>query len=239
MATPMDEKTVGQFTPAQPSKKKQLVEVLVFLFLIFPSMVLSLLVTKQQGLTFPVVAVSTIVRDLALLSLVLYFLWSNKEPSRRIGLTNKKFFREVLIGLILYLPFFLLISLVETSLLQAGLSAPHQPLPAFLTAKGYEQYFLALVLVAVVAVCEEAIFRGYLILRFSNTIGNVLAAALLSAFIFSLGHGYEGSAGVITVGVMGFIFALVYLWRMSLVAPIVMHFIQDFIGIVLAPLFMK
>jgi membrane protease YdiL (CAAX protease family) len=59
---------------------------------------------------------------------------------------------------------------------------------------------------------------------------------LLSAGIFSLGHGYEGSAGVVTVGVMGAVFALVYLWRRSLVAPMMMHFLQDFIGIVLVPL---
>jgi membrane protease YdiL (CAAX protease family) len=54
--------------------------------------------------------------------------------------------------------------------------------------------------------------------------------------IFSLGHGYEGTAGVITVGMMGIVFAPVYMWRKSLVAPIVMHFLQDFIGIVLLPL---
>jgi hypothetical protein len=69
--------------------------------------------------------------------------------------------------------------------------------------------------------------------------GSPLAAALLSAAIFSLGHGYEGSAGVITVGVMGLVFGFVYLWRQSLVAPIVMHFLQDFIGIVLVPLLVK
>ena len=40
---------------------------------------------------------------------------------------------------------------------------------------------------------------------------------------------------VVTVGVMGLAFGLVYMWRQSLVAPIVMHFLQDFIGIVLLP----
>jgi len=64
-------------------------------------------------------------------------------------------------------------------------------------------------------------------------------AALLSAAFFSLGHGYEGSAGVITVGVMGLVFALIYLWRQSLITPMVMHFLQDFIGIVLLPLLGK
>jgi len=62
------------------------------------------------------------------------------------------------------------------------------------------------------------------------------AAILLSAVVFSLGHGYEGTAGLITVGFMGLIFALVFKWRRSLVAPMVMHFLQDFTVIVLLPL---
>jgi membrane protease YdiL (CAAX protease family) len=61
------------------------------------------------------------------------------------------------------------------------------------------------------------------------------AAVLLSAVVFALGHGYEGSLGVVTVGVMGLIFSLIYLWRQSLVVPIVLHFLQDFVAIVLAP----
>ena len=95
---------------------------------------------------------------------------------------------------------------------------------------------LAGFLVVVVAICEEVIFRGYLILRLSEVTRSTAAGVLLSAFIFSLGHGYEGSAGVVTVGVMGLIFAVVYLWRGSLIAPMVMHFLQDFIGIVLTPI---
>ena len=35
---------------------------------------------------------------------------------------------------------------------------------------------------------------------------------------------------------MGLFFALVYVWRGSLIAPIIMHFLQDFIGIVVLPL---
>jgi membrane protease YdiL (CAAX protease family) len=95
---------------------------------------------------------------------------------------------------------------------------------------------LAVVLVAVVAVAEETIFRGYLLLRFRTVLGSTTAMVLLSSFIFALGHGYEGTAGLVTVGVMGAVFALVYLWRGSLTAAVVMHFLQDFVGIVLVPL---
>jgi membrane protease YdiL (CAAX protease family) len=59
---------------------------------------------------------------------------------------------------------------------------------------------------------------------------------VISSVIFAAGHGYEGSAGMATVAVMGLAFAVVYLWRGNLIAPIVMHFLQDFIGIILLPL---
>jgi CAAX protease family protein len=41
---------------------------------------------------------------------------------------------------------------------------------------------------------------------------------------------------LVTVGVMGAVFAIIYLWRRSLVAPIVMLFLQNFLSIVLPPL---
>jgi membrane protease YdiL (CAAX protease family) len=41
---------------------------------------------------------------------------------------------------------------------------------------------------------------------------------------------------VITVATMGLVFGLIYVCRKTLVAPITMHFLQDFIGIVLMPL---
>ena len=62
---------------------------------------------------------------------------------------------------------------------------------------------LAFILVTVVAVAEETIFRGYLILRFRAVTGRTSAAVLLSSIVFSLGHGYEGMAGVISVFSLG------------------------------------
>ena len=59
---------------------------------------------------------------------------------------------------------------------------------------------------------------------------------VLSAFIFSIGPGYEGTAGVITVGAMGLVFALVFLWRRCIVAPMIMHCLVDSIGIVVVPI---
>jgi membrane protease YdiL (CAAX protease family) len=219
---------------AESSWTEQLVEVSVFLFLIVPSMALSFFAVKQGSLSFVLVAFATILRDLALVSLILFFLWRNGEPINWIGWTFKNSWKEIGLGIGLYIPFFIAAGFLERALQVAGLSVPSTPLPS-MAAEGMGELLLAIALVAVVALGEETIFRGYLILRLKAITTSPTAAALLSATIFSLGHGYEGSAGVVTVGVMGVIFALIYIWRQSLVAPIVMHFLQDFIGIVLLP----
>ena len=236
MTTPVTSPEARARRELHPPWKAQLVEVLVFLFLTVPSMILSLFVVTQVSVSFVLVAFSTIFRDLALVSLILFFLWRNGEPIRSIGWTTEHLWKDAGLGVILFVPVFLVAGLVESLLRAIGLSAPSAPLPSFLTARGYWEFVLAFVLVVVVAVAEETIFRGYLILRFGGVTRSTTAAILLSAVVFSLGHGYEGSAGLVTVGFIGAIFAVIYVWRKSLVAPVVMHFTLDFISIVLLPL---
>jgi membrane protease YdiL (CAAX protease family) len=217
-------------------RRRELLEVLVFLSLIVPSMFLSFFVVRQGGLGFVITAWATIGRDLGLVSLIVFFLWRNGEPLDRIGCTLRNGGREAALGVGLFFLLFAGTSLVESLLRWAGVPAAVTPTPRFLTARGPAEVTLALALVAVVAVAEEIVFRGYLILRLAAVTGRPAVAVLLSAVVFSLGHGYEGTSGVITVGVMGLGLAFVYLWRRTLVAPIVMHFLQDFGGIVLLPL---
>ena len=217
-----------------PALKVQVLELLVFLFLIVPSLLESFLVVRQGGLSFPMVAGSVIVRDLALVSLVLFLVWRNHEPFGRIGWTLRSAGRDGVLGIVLFSPFFYGAAFLGSLLRSAGFTSPSAP-PSFLIPRGAAEALWALALVAVVAVAEETIFRGYLILRLRSLTKSAAAAVVLSSVIFSLGHGYEGAAGVIDVGVMGVVFALIFLWRGSLVTPMVMHFLQDFVGIVAIP----
>ncbi len=221
--------------PCAPSRKAIVLEVCVFLFLIVPSMVLSFFVGGEDKISFVLLAVSAIFRDLALVSLILFFAWRDHEPVSRLGLNSKDLDRNILLGFALYVPFLFVIGLVTQLLTALGLSQPSEPGPSYFHVGGHWELALAVVLVVVVAVSEEMIFRGYLIRRLRTATGNTAAAVLLSAVVFALGHGYEGSLGVVTVGVMGLIFSLVYLWRQSLVVPIILHFLQDFVAVVLAP----
>lgn len=199
-------------------------------------MIFSFFAIQEGSVNFVTVAVATIFRDLSLVMLIIFFLWRNNEPLSAIGYRFEHLGREILIGVILFIPVFFGAAYLEEILKRIGFTVPSTPLPADIVSKGAGELILATILVVIVAWSEETIFRGYLVLRLKSVTQSILSAILLSSFIFSLGHGYEGSAGVVTVGVMGAVFTIIYLWRKSLVAPMVMHFLQDFIGIVVVSL---
>jgi membrane protease YdiL (CAAX protease family) len=217
-------------------RREQILELAVFIFLMAPSMALSFFAVKQGAISFVLVSIATSLRDLGLVALVLFFIWRNGEPVTLIGWTGKNAFREVVWGVFLYIPLFFAAGVLEHILVSIGFTTPATPLPSVEATGGTNETMLGIILVCIVAFSEETIFRGYLIHRFSGIFSSKSLVILLSAFIFSLGHGYEGTAGVVTVGFIGLVFAVVYVWRRSLVAPMVMHFLHDFIGIVLLPL---
>ena len=221
---------------AHPLRRVQAVEILVFLLLILPSLAFSFFAIKQGRVGFTLTAIATVFRDMALVGLVAYFLWRNGESVASIGWRARDVWTEIWIGAALFIPAFFVIGGLESLLKSLGFSTPATPRPAYLEVTGRAEILLALVLVVVVAVAEETIFRGYLLLRFEGVGIRPSASVLLSAAIFALGHGYEGTAGVASVAVLGLVYATVYLWRRSLVAPITMHFLQDFLGLVLLPL---
>ncbi|MFO7965853.1 MAG: CPBP family intramembrane glutamic endopeptidase [Desulfobacterales bacterium] len=175
-----------------------------------------------------------ILSDLPLLSLVLFFIWRNGEPFLSIGFTFKNIWREAALGVVLFIPIMLIMAAVEAALRAGGLSVP-QTAPTFLVPSGTFQIGLAVVFLIVVAVSEEVIFRGYLIKRFASFSNSPIIALFISSAIFAVGHGYQRTGGMLGVGVLGLIFGVVYLWRRSLTAPIVMHFIQNFLGIIALP----
>jgi membrane protease YdiL (CAAX protease family) len=75
-------------------------------------------------------------------------------------------------------------------------------------------------------ICEELLYRGYLIWYLSHWLSFYPAAALAS-LLFGIGHVYQGWRGVITTGFVGAFLAAVYLITGSLYAGMVMHALMD------------
>ncbi len=75
---------------------------------------------------------------------------------------------------------------------------------------------LALVIIWVTAAfLEEVLWRGYLMNRLIDLMGKktwpvLLLIILISAIIFGLGHGYQGTMGMLKTGAIGLVFGLAY-----------------------------
>lgn len=149
----------AQRPPEEPSRRVQAIELGVFLFLIAPSLAFAYGAMQSGRLSFHLLAGMSILRDLSLLCLVLYFLWRNGERVREIGLTTARAGTDVLWGIALFLPITIVIAWLEAVFRQWGLSAP-TTLPACFEFRGAGDLLLAFLLVVTVAVVEESLFGG-------------------------------------------------------------------------------
>lgn len=219
-----------------PSRGIQARELGAFLLLLVPSLLLSRLTSPALQPSFAFFALATILSNTALLVLILYFVWRNGEPYSRIGWRRRDAPTEAAVGLALVIPFVLFQGVLAVVLNALGLLDDGPRTAPFALPAGGPELAFGVVLVAIIAVAEETVFRGYLLLRLRSLTGSAAAAVVLSSVIFALGHGYQGTAGTIAVGAIGALLAVIYLWRGSIVAPVVLHFVQNFTGIVLAPL---
>ena len=74
-------------------------------------------------------AAATILRDMGLVALIFLFLSYNQEPASHVGWTTRNLLGEIVLGLVVYVPFFFGTNLLESALQQAGFTAPKMPFP--------------------------------------------------------------------------------------------------------------
>lgn len=87
------------------------------------------------------------------------------------------------------------------------------------------------------AFCEEVVYRGFLLGRLLEISGSgvfsVVLMSLLHAALFGALHLYQGLLGVISVGVVGFVFGIFFaLQGRNLWALIIVHGLIDTLGVV-------
>lgn len=89
-------------------------------------------------------------------------------------------------------------------------------------------------LCAAAAVCEEIVFRGFLIDYLRTLLGTgrgaTGAAVGLAALAFAAAHLYQGVRGAVKVALLAVLLGLSFLATGSLLAAIVLHFVIDVAG---------
>jgi membrane protease YdiL (CAAX protease family) len=140
-----------------------------------------------------------------------------------------------LAGLVLICGYFLL-SLKQLS----GTPQNHQAIREqldyikwFMPATAKESRYFILGISVTAGICEELLYRGYLIQLFAGHMPTY-AAVIVSSIAFGLGHIYQGPIHILRTGLMGAVLALIYIATDSIILPIILHALLDMYGGALA-----
>ena len=92
-----------------------------------------------------------------------------------------------------------------------------------------EKYLFSLLALSA-GICEEIIFRGFLIFLVQAIFpyAPIYLVILISTLIFGIAHAYQGLQGVISTGLLAVMFMCLFLVTDCLIFAILLHFIIDF-----------
>ena len=93
-----------------------------------------------------------------------------------------------------------------------------------------------IIIIFIGALCEEIIFRQVFFNITYNVFNiNIYIVIILSAFIYSINHIYFGANAVFQKFIVGIIYSLLFVYSsFSIIAPVITHFLQNFILYILS-----
>jgi membrane protease YdiL (CAAX protease family) len=174
----------------------------------------------SSAYVFPLALVDAVV----LVALIVVLLLAHGESLRELFLGHRRVLGEALLG-------FWLIPVIFT--LVAGLlltlrawtpwlhNVEHNPMEDLIDS-GPEAAMFAVVAIVAGGIREE-IQRAFILHRFEQYLGGKWVGLVVFSLVFGLGHALQGWDAAITTAVLGAVWGLIYLWRRSIVAPVVSH----------------
>jgi len=167
-------------------------------------------------------------------------LWLRGEGARAVGLAFRSDWgRTVLLGLgagVGYQGFSLYVA--EPAI--ARLTGKLPDVSLFAPLAGNVHFLLISLAVAwtLAAVGEEFVYRGYLLARIARGLGDTprvwLGALAVTTILFGVGHRYQGASGMISAGLGGLAFGLLYLATgRNLWVAVIAHGTMDTLGFLL------
>lgn len=98
---------------------------------------------------------------------------------------------------------------------------------ALIPMTAHERMIWALVAVSA-GICEEIVFRGWLLSTLHTTVGlSGIALVVIAAVLFGFAHIYQGPTGVFLTALAGALFCMLYIFTGSLLVPIALHVLVD------------
>jgi membrane protease YdiL (CAAX protease family) len=159
-----------------------------------------------------------------LIGLMVLFTRLHGQTVRELWLGTRPIGREVLRGLFL-IPAVFLIAVVLLNVLRLTApwlhNVPTNPLEQLATTPGGATLFGVVAIVA--GGLREELQRAFLLQRFERHLGGATVGVIVLSAAFGIGHIVQGWDAVITTAVLGAFWAILYLRRRSVIAPVVSH----------------
>jgi membrane protease YdiL (CAAX protease family) len=166
----------------------------------------------------------SIIDAAVLIGLIVLLLWIHGESPRRVLLGWRPVGREALLGLPLTLA---AIAIGVGLLLAIQQLAPWlhnvavNPLEGLIRSPRDATLFAVLTLVA--GGFREEIQRAFILHRFEQSLGGPVVGIVISSIGFGAGHFLQGWDAMITTGLLGAFWGVMYLRRRSIAANVVSH----------------
>lgn len=125
---------------------------------------------------------------------------------------------------------------IAVPLIWERVSSSETPLLRHLLPRTSSEKLLFVVVSASAGMCEELVFRGFLLATLTPPTGSIWAAVAVSSALFGVMHAYQSATGALRAGIMGAILAVPVVLTGSILPSIFAHFLIDlFGGLILGP----
>ena len=170
------------------------------------------------------VALLSLTDTVLLLALIAMFLSARGERARDVFLGARSPWREALAGLPLTFVALILGVMVLGGIQQLAPwlhTVEHNPLQELIRTPRDAAVFAVVVVVA--GGIREELQRAFLLRRFEQWVGGAGVGVVVTSVAFGAGHLVQGADAAIATGLLGAFWAVIYLRRRSVAAPIVSH----------------
>jgi membrane protease YdiL (CAAX protease family) len=175
-------------------------------------------------LSLPFVLVLSIADTFVLIGLMMALTRAHGERVAALWLGDRPVLQEVRVGLLLVPVVFLMVVIVLNVLRLAAPwlhNVPVNPLEQLAGTPGEAAAFAVVAILA--GGVREELQRAFLLQRFTRHLGGPVVGVIVLSAAFGIGHVVQGWDAVITTGLLGAFWAVLYLRRRSAVSPLVSH----------------
>jgi len=181
--------------------------------------------TELDQLSLPFVFALSLIDTAVLIALMVMLKRTHGQSPSELWLGHRSPAREVGLGIVLVPLVFLFVGIVMSGLLYLlpGLhNVTANPIEQLATGGPRDAAMLGVIAIVAGGIREE-LQRAFLLQRFEQHLGGAAVGVVVLSTAFGLGHLLQGWDAVITTGLLGAFWAVVYLRRRSSLAPIVSH----------------